>query len=215
VRIAAEGNGERHRPETKPNNVIQSVARACALLQCFPKRGRTRNLNELTELSHLSKPTVFRLLFTLVESGMLERTDKNTYQLSASNSPTQYRLGYASQSEEFSFSRLVSDSIRTSCYEAGFDLLVLNNRYSPKVSARCGRLKKQAGPANVSSWAITPASKQGRRCVGRTPGLQDRSVFPRTIWRRGRSAGCQHPERRGSSAGNLRQTSDCYTGERR
>jgi ribose transport system substrate-binding protein len=132
----SERGQSRKNLKAKPDYLIQSVARACTILQCFPKRGRTRNLNEITELSHLSKPTVFRLLFTLVESGMLERTDKNTYQLSASNSPSQYRIGYASQSEEFSFSRLVSESIRSSCYEAGFDLLVLSNRYSPKIAVR-------------------------------------------------------------------------------
>jgi ribose transport system substrate-binding protein len=129
-------DGRSNHSATKPDYVIQSVARACALLQCFPKRGRTRSLNELTELTRLSKPTVFRLLFTLVQSGMLERTDKNTYQLSASNSPSQFRLGYASQSEEFSFSRMVSDSIRSSCYEAGLDLLVLSNQYSPRIAVR-------------------------------------------------------------------------------
>jgi hypothetical protein len=57
----SEKDGSRNKPATKLDYVIQSVARACTLLQCFPKPGRTRNLNELTELSHLSKPYQVRI----------------------------------------------------------------------------------------------------------------------------------------------------------
>jgi ribose transport system substrate-binding protein len=68
---------------------------------------------------------------------MLERPGKNQYR-AASNLKrrNRYRIGYASQSEEFSFSRLVSDSIRSQAYEAGIELLELSNRYSPTVAVR-------------------------------------------------------------------------------
>ncbi|MGI4756147.1 MAG: sugar ABC transporter substrate-binding protein, partial [Janthinobacterium lividum] len=39
-------------------------------------------------------------------------------------------------SEEFSFSRLVSESLRSSAYVAGVELLELSNRYSPTVAVR-------------------------------------------------------------------------------
>jgi ribose transport system substrate-binding protein len=77
------------------------------------------------------------MLVTLVECGMLERREKNSYRLASSRwRQKKFRFGYASQSEEFSFSRLVSESIRSSAYEAGVDLMVLSNRYSPKVAVR-------------------------------------------------------------------------------
>jgi ribose transport system substrate-binding protein len=77
------------------------------------------------------------MLVTLVECGMLERQEKNSYRLAISQwRQKKFRFGYASQSEEFSFSRLVSESIRSSAYEAGVDLMVLSNRYSPKVAVR-------------------------------------------------------------------------------
>jgi ribose transport system substrate-binding protein len=68
---------------------------------------------------------------------MLEILSKNSYGLAIPYSlRKKYRIGYAAQSDEFAFSRLVSDSIRSSAYEAGVELLVLNNRYSPKVALR-------------------------------------------------------------------------------
>jgi ribose transport system substrate-binding protein len=116
---------------------VQAVARACAILKCFPHMGGNLGLSEVAARSDLSKPTAYRMLMTLVECGMLERREKNSYQLATSQwNPKKFRLGYASQSEEFSFSRLVSDSIRSSAYDAGVDLMVLNNRYSPKAAVR-------------------------------------------------------------------------------
>jgi ribose transport system substrate-binding protein len=115
---------------------IQSVARACTILKCFG-RDAVLDLGEVAKRSELSKPTAYRMLVTLVECGMLERREKNSYQLAMSQlHPKKFRLGYASQSEEFSFSRLVSESIRGSAYEAGIDLMVLSNRYSPKAAVR-------------------------------------------------------------------------------
>jgi ribose transport system substrate-binding protein len=77
------------------------------------------------------------MLVTLVQCGMLERIEKNSYRLVTSRRrQKKLRFGYASQSEEFSFSRLVSESIRSSAYEAGVELMILSNRYSPKVAVR-------------------------------------------------------------------------------
>jgi ribose transport system substrate-binding protein len=68
---------------------------------------------------------------------MLDLLAKNSYAMSIKRKQRQrYRFGYASQTEEFSFSRLVSESIRSSAYDAGIDLLVLNNCYSPKTAVR-------------------------------------------------------------------------------
>jgi ribose transport system substrate-binding protein len=68
---------------------------------------------------------------------MLDSPAKNAYCLAAwHRKGRRFRFGYASQSEEFSFSRLVSESICSSAYDAGVDLLVLNNHYSPKTAVR-------------------------------------------------------------------------------
>lgn len=68
---------------------------------------------------------------------MIERRSKNVYTLAERQCRRRsFRIGYASQTEEFSFSRLVSESIRSSAYEAGLELLVLDNRYSPTTAVR-------------------------------------------------------------------------------
>src|SRR6266851_3539959 len=126
-----------HQEASDADYTIQSVARACTILKCFGRDGSALSLSEVALRSDLSKPTAYRMLVTLVECGMLERREKNSYQLAMSQwHPKKFRLGYASQSEEFSFSRLVSESIRSSAYDAGVDLMVLSNRYSPKAAVR-------------------------------------------------------------------------------
>jgi ribose transport system substrate-binding protein len=115
---------------------IQAVQRACDILKCFQQQSGL-TLNDVVEKTNLSRTTAFRLLSTLVEQGMLERPAKNLYRpVSEQWRRSRYRFGYASQSEEFSFSRLVSDSIRSQAYEAGVELLELSNRYSPTVAIR-------------------------------------------------------------------------------
>lgn len=115
----------------------RSVVRACEILKCFKLRNEQLGLDEVAARCCLSKPTAYRLLRTLVECGMLKSLAKNSYAISGERSlQWKYRFGYASQTEEFSFSRLVSDSIRSCAYETGVELLVLDNCYSPKIAVR-------------------------------------------------------------------------------
>ncbi|WP_238398639.1 helix-turn-helix domain-containing protein [Edaphobacter sp. 12200R-103] len=123
--------------EKTPDYSIRSVVRACDILKCFRQDGAPLSLNDVAERTELSRPTAYRLLKTLVSCGMLDSPAKNAYFLAAwHRKGRRFRFGYASQSEEFSFSRLVSESIRSSAYDAGVDLLVLNNCYSPKTAVR-------------------------------------------------------------------------------
>jgi len=116
---------------------IQAIVRACDVLRCFQPNDRCLNLNEITVRTKITRPTAYRILTTLVQCGMLEMPDKNSYRLAGQQAQRKrFRFGYASQSEEFSFSRLVSDSIRSSAYAAGIDLLVLSNDYSSKTAIR-------------------------------------------------------------------------------
>jgi len=116
---------------------IQAVHRACDILKCFQQSQSALTLSDVVAKTNLSRTTAFRLLATLVAQGMLERPAKNQYRaVSEQWRRNRYRIGYASQSEEFSFSRLVSDSIRSHAYEAGVDLLELSNRYSPTIAIR-------------------------------------------------------------------------------
>ena len=115
----------------------RSVVRACKILRCFEQGHEPLGLADVSELTALDKATVYRILTTLVAEGMIERLAKNTYApMSRLAKGRPYRIGFASQSEEFSFSRLVAESIQTSAYEARVDLMVLNNRYSAAAAVR-------------------------------------------------------------------------------
>ena len=131
--VSVEGRGRKAAPE----NTIQSVVRACSVLRCCQEAAGCLDLHEIATRTKLPRPTAYRILSTLVTCGMLERPAKNMYRaLEKQGTTRKFRFGYASQSEEFSFSRLVSESIRSSAYDAGVELLVLSNRYSPKVAIR-------------------------------------------------------------------------------
>jgi ribose transport system substrate-binding protein len=123
-------------PETGAQS-NRSVLRACTILHCFEGSTEALGLSDVVSKTQLSKATAYRLLTSLVTGGLIERRGKNRYTAAAHPMRhRQYRVGYASQGEEFSFSRLVSDSIRSSAYEVGCELLVLDNRYSPAVALR-------------------------------------------------------------------------------
>ena len=113
------------------------MVRACEILRCFEQGRKPLGLADVSELTALDKATAYRILTTLVAEGMIERLAKNTYASAsrlAKGRPC--RIGFASLSEEFSFSRLVAESIQTSAYEAQVDLLVLDNRYSAAAAVR-------------------------------------------------------------------------------
>jgi ribose transport system substrate-binding protein len=132
------GAGSKRETITKEN---RSVVRACDILKCFQNARDPLGLAEVAGRTELSKATAYRILSTLVAQGMIERLAKNTYAsafLSAKRKT--YRIGFASQSEEFAFSRLVSESIQTSAYDARIDLLILNNRYSAAAAVRNAEL---------------------------------------------------------------------------
>ncbi|RXH54723.1 substrate-binding domain-containing protein [Granulicella sibirica] len=116
---------------------VQSVVRACAILKCFRSNAEVLQLDEIATRCGLPKPTAYRLLATLVECGMLQRPERNRYRLPGSSPRrVRYRFGYAAQSDISSFARIVSDSIRSSAYSAGIDLIVLDNHLSAKIALR-------------------------------------------------------------------------------
>jgi ribose transport system substrate-binding protein len=123
--------------EPRMDYTVQSVVRACEVLKMFQGAGHELSLDDVCGATALTRPTAYRLLVTLVGCGMIEKLRKNCYRLANTQGrKSKLRIGYASQSEEFSFSRLVSEGIRSSAYHAGVDLLELSNRYNPKTAIR-------------------------------------------------------------------------------
>ena len=116
---------------------IESIRRACDVLEAFRKDGEALRLCDLASRVGLSKATTFRILFTLEQRGFVEQTGDRAYRLTfCPVKRRKYRFGYGAQSAEFSFSRTVCESIQRAACEEGIELFLLNNRYSAKTAVR-------------------------------------------------------------------------------
>jgi ribose transport system substrate-binding protein len=117
--------------------VCQAISRACDVLEAFREAGDPLRLNEVAAKTGLSVATAFRILFTLEKRGLVARVGDRQYQLNIRlPKRRRYRIGYAGQSKEFAFSREVAGGVVEAASKAEIDLLVLDNRYSPKVAMR-------------------------------------------------------------------------------
>ena len=96
------------------------------------------SLRDLVSRCSLSRGIVFRLLYTLVQCGFVEKVSTNQYQLTISQ-PRQrrWKIGYAALGNENSFVREVTDSLRFAAdQEDEVELLTVDNHFSPAVAVR-------------------------------------------------------------------------------
>jgi ribose transport system substrate-binding protein len=111
------------------------VARAAATLKAFSSPAEVLTLRAVVERTQLDKGTAFRLLETLVESGLVVRAGKQGYQSALQPIRTKrFRIGYASQSNLLPFTGIVTDSLLSAASRADIDLVVLNNQFSRRVA---------------------------------------------------------------------------------
>lgn len=117
--------------------LVDAVLRACDVLDAFSTEGELLRLTDVVDRTGLNRATVFRMLLTLEHRGMIERVGNYRFRLRIRRVRRQkYRLGYAAQTSEFTFSRDVSEGIIHAAATEGVELVVLDNRYSPKTALR-------------------------------------------------------------------------------
>jgi ribose transport system substrate-binding protein len=117
--------------------VVEAVARACDLLLAFHHEGEILRLRDLVSRTALNPATALRLMNTLEQRGMVQRIRKNEYRSNVKPiSRNRYRLGYASQGEDASFSQEWSESILRVAAEERMDLLALNNGFERETALR-------------------------------------------------------------------------------
>lgn len=122
-------------PDRKRSYTVQSVVRAVACLNAFSSTSEVLDLRVVAGRVHLNKGTTFRLLETLVETGLLERAGKQGYRSSIQTTRTRrFRLGYASQSKLLPFTAAVTDGLITAASAANIELLILNNKFSARTA---------------------------------------------------------------------------------
>ena len=122
-------------PDRKRSYTIQSVVRAVSVLNAFSSTSEVLDLRVVAGRVRLNKGTTFRLLETLVETGLLERAGKQGYRSSIQTTRAKrFRLGYASQSNLLPFTSAVTDGLITAASAANIELLILNNKFSARTA---------------------------------------------------------------------------------
>jgi ribose transport system substrate-binding protein len=126
-------------PKARPQDryLCQAITRACDVLEAFQHAGDQLRLTDVAARAGLSISTAFRILFTLEQRGLVARVGDRQYRLVIElPKRRRYRIGYASQSKEFAFSRAVDEGIRAAAAQAGVDLVELDNHYSARAALR-------------------------------------------------------------------------------
>src|SRR5258707_9112924 len=124
------------KPERQPY-IVHSVVHASRILDAFQAAGEALRLRDVVERTGLGKGMCFRLLHTLHHCGLLERGDASRYRLvSPIQRRKRYRLGYGAQGQDTSFAREVRGSLERAAEREGAELIVVDNRYQPKVAVR-------------------------------------------------------------------------------
>ncbi|MGI9074574.1 MAG: substrate-binding domain-containing protein [Bryobacteraceae bacterium] len=123
---------------TRDPYLVKSVVHSSQLLAAFHSCGETLSLREISVRSGLPKTMVFRLLYTLIKCGMVEKVGENLYQSCLQPfKPRLYRIGYAAQgTTDYQFSKDVSESLERAARAEGIELISVDNRYSPKMAQR-------------------------------------------------------------------------------
>lgn len=117
--------------------LVQSLVHAAQILGAFETAGEVVRLRDIVSRTGFSKGMCFRLLHTLHHCGFLEKVDQSRYRLIAEfRRRKRYRIGYAAQGQDSSFPREVHTTLQQAAEREGIELIVVDNRYQPKVALR-------------------------------------------------------------------------------
>jgi ribose transport system substrate-binding protein len=117
--------------------VVKSIVHASQVLNAFQSKGDVLRLKDVVSRTGFNKGMCFRLLCTLRMCGFVEKISENHYRLvSNTRSGRKYRMGYAAQGQDSSFPREVASGLLWAAQEANVEMVVVDNRYDPKVALR-------------------------------------------------------------------------------
>jgi len=117
--------------------IVRSVVHASEILGAFQSPGETLRLRDVVARTGFGKGMCFRLLHTLHHCGFLEKVDTSRYRLTSDlRRRRKYRIGYAAQGQDSSFPAEVLAGLRRAAEREEVELIVVNNRYQPKVALR-------------------------------------------------------------------------------
>ncbi|MEX2263859.1 MAG: substrate-binding domain-containing protein [Bryobacteraceae bacterium] len=119
------------------SDLVQSVQRACQLLQAFRHEGEVLRLRELVARTSLHKATASRLVRTLEHERLLERVGEDRLRSRVKvPSHRRYRIGFATRGVDTPFSQAVTASVQRAAEEAGTELVTVSSHRSPRAAVR-------------------------------------------------------------------------------
>ncbi|GAC1667730.1 MAG: hypothetical protein NVS9B4_23600 [Candidatus Acidiferrum sp.] len=124
-------------PSKHNTYVVKSLVHASEVLTSFQSKGEVLRLKDVVTRTGFNKGMCFRMLYTLRLCGFIEKVGENQYRLISDARPSRrYRIGYAAQGQDSSFSREVGSSLAAAAESAHAELVVVDNRYDPRVALR-------------------------------------------------------------------------------
>jgi len=117
--------------------MVKSLVHASHVLEAFQSTGEVLRLKDVVARTGFNKGMCFRLLYTLHQCGFLDKVAENHYRLASEVRRRRlYRVGYAAQGQDSSFDREVRASLSRAAEREHIELIVVDNRYQPKVALR-------------------------------------------------------------------------------
>lgn len=117
--------------------LVKSLLHASDVLGSFHSKSEVLRLRDVVERTGFNKGMCFRLLYTLHTCGFIEKVGGNQYRImSETLRKRRYRIGYASQGQASSFPREVRTGLIKAAREADVELVIVDNRYDPKIALR-------------------------------------------------------------------------------
>lgn len=117
--------------------IVKSLVHASRVLEAFQSTGDVLRLRDIVARTGFNKGMCFRLLYTLHQCGFLDKVGENHYRLASEVRRRRlYRIGYAAQGQDTSFDREVRLGLARAAEREHVELLVVDNRYQPKIALR-------------------------------------------------------------------------------
>jgi ribose transport system substrate-binding protein len=117
--------------------MVKSLVHASRVLEAFQTAGDVLRLRDVVTRTGFNKGMCFRLLYTLHQCGFLDKVGENHYRLASEVRRRRlYRIGYAAQGQDTSFDREVRLGLMRAAEREHVELLVVDNRYQPKIALR-------------------------------------------------------------------------------
>jgi len=142
--------------------LVKSLVHASEILWAFQHPGESLRLRDVMDRTRYGKGMCFRLLYTLHECGFLEKVEGSRYRLIAEvRRRRRYRIGYAGQGQDTSFPHEVHRGLLSAAEREQVELMVVDNRYQPKIAVKNAELLIREGVDLVIEFqtdeAVAPA----------------------------------------------------------